>query len=227
MQYVRAGNTGIQGGAQATIRRANIVAGNYGVILGQSTLLSDSLVTTTGGAGGAIAVNGTAPSLTALKLSPKTLKSKATLTFTLSEPATVTITFGLKSAGKKHGKSCVKPTAKLKEAKSCTRLVTKATLTKGAAEGRREAVADQEGRDQDAVRGRVHADRDRRRRRQEQGQGDDRLTHGEVDTAELFGAATFPQPGRRAVRRGRLQSFWRVLGDLGRIIWLCRAKYER
>jgi hypothetical protein len=72
----------------------------------------------------------TAPSLTGLKLSPKTLKSKATLTFTLSEPATVTITFGLKSAGKKHGKSCVKPTAKLRKAKSCTRLVTKATLTK-------------------------------------------------------------------------------------------------
>jgi hypothetical protein len=58
VQYVRAGNTGIQGGAQATIRRANIVAGNYGVILGQSSLLSDSFVTTTGGAGGAIAVNG-------------------------------------------------------------------------------------------------------------------------------------------------------------------------
>ncbi len=296
---VRAGNTGIQGGTQATIRRANIVAGNFGVILGQSSLLSDSLVTTTGGTGSAIAVNGqfaemrnvtavargaagdgvvalpnmnqafpygdvhvrssiirasptgvdvqgqavgscpfppchtgqvtidhsdyvtsngtvttdasntsadplfvdllgldfhlrdaspaidtglvdassgttdvtgaartqgtapdmgayerapapvpppattpvvtpaptpardrTAPSLTGLKLSPKTLKSKATLTFTLSEPATVTITFGLKSAGKKHGKSCVKPTAKLRKAKSCTRLVTKATLTK-------------------------------------------------------------------------------------------------
>ena len=55
---VRAGNTGIQGGTQATIRRANIVAGNFGVILGQSSLLSDSLVTTTGGTGSAIAVNG-------------------------------------------------------------------------------------------------------------------------------------------------------------------------
>jgi hypothetical protein len=77
----------------------------------------------------------TAPSLTALTLSPKTLKSKATLTFKLSEAATVTITFGLKSAGKRHGKSCVKPTAKLKRAKSCTRLVTKATLTKALPKG--------------------------------------------------------------------------------------------
>ncbi len=307
---VRAGNTGIQGGGQVTIRRANIVAGNFGVILGQSSLLSDGLVTTTGGAGAAITVTGefvevrnvtavargaagdglvaspnmnqafpygdvhvrssiiraapagtdvqgqavgscpippchtgqvtidhsdyvtsaglvttdasntsadplfvdplgsdfhlrdaspaidtgivdassgttdvtgaartqgaapdmgayerapapvptpaptptptitpvvpasptptpdrTAPSLTALKLSPKTLKSKTTLTFTLSEPATVTITFALKSAGKKHGKSCVKPTAKLRKAKSCTRLVTKATLTKALPKG--------------------------------------------------------------------------------------------
>lgn len=309
---VRAGNTGIQGGAQVTIRRATIVAGNYGVILGQSSLLSDSLVTTTGGVGEAIGVIGEfaemrnvtavvrgaggdgvvavpnanqafpygdvhvrssiiraspsgvdvrgqavgscplppchtgqvtidhsdyvtsdgsvttdasntsadplfvdplgsdfhlrdaspaidtglvdassgptdvtgaartqgaapdmgayerapapvltptttpvvtalptpvvtavpmpipdrkAPSLTALKLSRKTLKSKATLTFTLSEPAMVTITFGRKSAGRKHGKSCVKPTAKLKTAKSCTRLVTKATLTKALPKG--------------------------------------------------------------------------------------------
>jgi hypothetical protein len=53
-----------------------------------------------------------------------------TLRFTLSEPATVTIQFALKTHGKRVDSRCVKPTAKLRHKSSCISLLFKGKLTR-------------------------------------------------------------------------------------------------
>jgi Glucodextranase, domain B len=69
---------------------------------------------------------------------PITARAKAgtTFKFTLSENSTVSITIASPKPGKRSGKRCVKPTKKLRRAKSCQRLVSRGTLhrTLGAGE---------------------------------------------------------------------------------------------
>ena len=65
----------------------------------------------------------TKPSLSKVSLSNGTFRA------TLSEAGRFTITVSQRTAGRKQGTRCVKPTAKLRKAKSCVRLRTIGTLT--------------------------------------------------------------------------------------------------
>jgi Tol biopolymer transport system component len=58
----------------------------------------------------------------------KKAKKGTAFRFTLSESATTRIVIARKSAGRRKGKRCVKPTAKLRKARRCTRFITAATL---------------------------------------------------------------------------------------------------
>lgn len=89
-----------------------------------------------------------APVLSAVSLTNKTfavtakptaLSAKAkkgtTVRYTLSEAATVAITIQKASNGRKIGKRCVKPTAKNRKAKPCTRYTTLGKLTRASVAG--------------------------------------------------------------------------------------------
>jgi hypothetical protein len=71
----------------------------------------------------------TAPGLSALRASGKR-RGAAKASFTLGEAATVTVKLQRAKAGKRKGGRCVKPTRKLRKAKSCTRLLSVATAVK-------------------------------------------------------------------------------------------------
>lgn len=58
-----------------------------------------------------------------------------TFSFTLNEPAAVTIRIQQKLPGRRVGKSCKRATARLRHHHACTRLVTKATLSRSARAG--------------------------------------------------------------------------------------------
>ena len=72
-----------------------------------------------------------APRVTRVAVSPTALRAgrRRTIGFTLSEKATVGLRFERALAGRRRGKACVKPTAALRRARSCTRYVRVATLT--------------------------------------------------------------------------------------------------
>ena len=78
-----------------------------------------------------------APVLSAFKISPTRfyVRKRATIRYTLSEAATVTITIAREEAGRKSGKRCVKPTAKLRRRAKCTRLVTAGTIRRASKKG--------------------------------------------------------------------------------------------
>ena len=57
--------------------------------------------------------------------------------FTVSEAATVRITVARRSAGRRSGRRCVKPTAKLRRRARCVLVVSVVTLTRRVAAGRR------------------------------------------------------------------------------------------
>lgn len=80
----------------------------------------------------------TGPSVTGAKLSlasfPAGVKGTQ-LAFTSSEGGTAKLVLSRKVAGKRKGKACVKPTRKLRGARSCTRLVTARTITKAVTSG--------------------------------------------------------------------------------------------
>ncbi len=65
------------------------------------------------------------PRLAGLRVSPSSLRAgdRATLRFTLSEAATVTLGFERALAGKRRGRACVRPTRSLRRARRCTRYV--------------------------------------------------------------------------------------------------------
>ncbi len=65
------------------------------------------------------------PRLSALGLSPSRLRGgdRATLRFTLSEAATVTLRIERALAGRRRGRACVRPTRALRRARRCTRYV--------------------------------------------------------------------------------------------------------
>lgn len=69
---------------------------------------------------------------TALVAKKKKAPTGTTISYTLSEIATASIAVQKATAGRKSGKTCVKPTAKLKKAKAkkCTRYVTLKSLTR-------------------------------------------------------------------------------------------------
>ena len=73
---------------------------------------------------------GTKKTALVAKTKKKPAKTGTTLSYTLSENATASIAVQKAVAGRKSGKSCVKPTAKLKKAKKCTRYATVKTLTR-------------------------------------------------------------------------------------------------
>ena len=60
----------------------------------------------------------------------KKLPVGTTLRYKASEPVTMTFTFARRLAGKRKGKSCVKPTKALRKRRSCTRLVSAGKLTR-------------------------------------------------------------------------------------------------
>jgi hypothetical protein len=66
-----------------------------------------------------------APGIGALSLSPKrvTAGKQATISFTLTEPARVTLAFARREAGRRDGRSCKKPSRRNRKGKKCTRLV--------------------------------------------------------------------------------------------------------
>ncbi len=71
------------------------------------------------------------PKLTALKVSPGRLRvgARASIRFTLTEAARVRMRVERALAGKRRGRSCVKPTRRLRRARSCTRYVSAGTIT--------------------------------------------------------------------------------------------------
>lgn len=119
-----------------------------------------------GGGGGTPPVGGrdtTAPRLGALRLSPASFavasgatakvagsargrrapKRGTTIRFTLSEAARVTLTVERRAAGRRSGRRCVAPTAKLRRARAraCTRFVVAGTLMRGSGRQGANAVA--------------------------------------------------------------------------------------
>jgi hypothetical protein len=80
------------------------------------------------------------PVVSTLKLTRKHFavsgkKRGTTLSFSLSEAATVKIAVQRRRAGRRKGARCVAPTKKLRKAKTCTRYVTLGTLTKSGRAG--------------------------------------------------------------------------------------------
>jgi hypothetical protein len=59
----------------------------------------------------------------------------ATIRYTLSEPARVTVTVELATNGRKKGRRCVTPTRKLRAARHCVLWHTKGTLTRAGLSG--------------------------------------------------------------------------------------------
>jgi hypothetical protein len=57
-------------------------------------------------------------------------KVGTTFKYTLSEAATVKIVIAQRLPGRRHGKSCLAPSKKLRHAKKCTRIVIRGTLTR-------------------------------------------------------------------------------------------------
>ncbi|HST37873.1 MAG TPA: VCBS repeat-containing protein, partial [Conexibacter sp.] len=119
-----------------------------------------------GGGGGTPPAGGrdtTAPRLGALRLSPASFavargatakvagsargrrapKRGTTIRFTLSEAARVTLTVERRAAGRRSGRRCVAPTAKLRRARAraCTRFVVAGTLVRGGGRQGANAVA--------------------------------------------------------------------------------------
>jgi hypothetical protein len=74
----------------------------------------------------------TPPAITAVSLSKTRIRAgtrSITLLFTLSEPASLKLTLSRAVAGKRRGKTCVKPSPRLRRAKRCTRFVRVRTMS--------------------------------------------------------------------------------------------------
>jgi hypothetical protein len=94
-------------------------------------------------------IDGIAPALSALGVTNKTFavgaqatpvaaaraKKGTTFVYTLSEPATVTVTIEQSQSGRRKGRSCVKATKKNRKAKKCTRYVRKGAISRKGAAG--------------------------------------------------------------------------------------------
>jgi streptogramin lyase len=102
-----------------------------------------------GPGGGTPPPDTTPPTVSAVGLSktkvPLGTKS-ISLRFTLSEPGTATVVLSRRAPGKRRGKSCVKPTRKLRKAKACTRLVRLKNLSLNAIAGQNTAKLSLRGR---------------------------------------------------------------------------------
>jgi hypothetical protein len=72
----------------------------------------------------------TKPNLTLLRRTSKAF------TFALSEKASVKIVFARRTSGRRSGKKCVKPTKKLRRAKTCTRITTVGSLKRAGVAGK-------------------------------------------------------------------------------------------
>ncbi len=66
---------------------------------------------------------------------PKPHKQGTTFKYTLSEAATVKIVVTERFPGRRHGRRCVAPTRRLRNARRCTRIIVKGTLTRTSAAG--------------------------------------------------------------------------------------------
>jgi streptogramin lyase len=73
---------------------------------------------------------GTKKTALVAKKKKKPAKTGTTISYTLSENATTSIAVLKATSGRKSGKTCVKPTKKLKKAKKCTRYALVKTLTR-------------------------------------------------------------------------------------------------
>jgi hypothetical protein len=62
-------------------------------------------------------------------------KKGTKIKYTLSEPASVKIVIAQRRPGRRKGKRCVAPTRTLRNAKKCTRITTKGTLTRTSKQG--------------------------------------------------------------------------------------------
>jgi hypothetical protein len=94
-------------------------------------------------------VDGIAPALSALGITNKTFavgpqatpvaaraaKKGTTFVYTLSEPATVTISIDQAQTGRRKGSSCVKQTSKNRKAKKCTYYVSKGAISRAGTVG--------------------------------------------------------------------------------------------
>jgi hypothetical protein len=89
------------------------------------------------GGGGGVQRDVTAPVIGGVKVKPRSVKrgKRATVSFTLSEAASVKLTVARKSAGRKVRGKCVKPTRKNRRQKRCSRFVTTKTVTVAAKAG--------------------------------------------------------------------------------------------
>jgi len=74
---------------------------------------------------------------TALSAAKKHVHRGTTIAYSLSGPATTTLTFSRRTAGRRRGKSCVAPAKAPKHARRCTRLVAVGALHRGSASGHR------------------------------------------------------------------------------------------
>lgn len=82
-------------------------------------------------------VDRTAPRVSGLAVVPAAFRagSRAMIRFTLSEAATVTLRFERPLAGRRRGRSCVRPTRALRRARHCTRWVRVADTRRSARRG--------------------------------------------------------------------------------------------
>ena len=62
-------------------------------------------------------------------------KKGTTFTYTLSEPATVTIAIAQRQSGRRRGRKCIAPSKKLGKARKCTRIVKKGALKRTSRQG--------------------------------------------------------------------------------------------
>jgi streptogramin lyase len=102
-----------------------------------------------GPGGGTPPLDTTPPTVSAVRLSKAKVPAgtrSISLRFTLSEPGTATVVLSRRAPGKRRGKSCVRPTRKLRKAKACTRLVRLKNLSLNAIAGQNTAKLSLRGR---------------------------------------------------------------------------------
>jgi hypothetical protein len=149
-----------QGVASLTLNGASIALAADGtfsvpatVTLGQNTLTAvakDHAGNSATATAAVTYVDNVAPAVSGFTATPSTFrvgssatpvtsraKKGTTFKFSLSEDAAVTINIARPAPGKRSGKRCVKPTKKLSHAKSCQRLVSRGTLHRTLAAGKR------------------------------------------------------------------------------------------
>jgi streptogramin lyase len=88
--------------------------------------------------GGGTPPDTTPPVVTAVSFSKTKVRvgtKSVSFRFTLNEEATASLGFSRRLPGKRRGKACIKPTRKLRKAKSCTRLVRRETIEVSATAG--------------------------------------------------------------------------------------------